>query len=372
MRRPSLPSLAVQINTTMDALYSVGRSLGDAAAALYAPTYPDFVYLLAVANTPLLPFVEVALALRRNRRTRRGAQAVLGALVASVEMPRWVHTLLQSAYALYVVARLEAVPREPQAQPYVAGPGVPSLSVWMLRRLRTMGMRWMTPALRRSLKERGTAAVRQLDAECRGKYVVLWFDNFWKRRYVMNPSVGYHALNATVAAVHIAAGPIPAALPFPDVEDLPVRCRLVAIDVRRERAKLRALVEAVGVGRLTREDVRIPLDVARQGGVAPEWRPARVLDHEMNLNRDIVTMLGFCHAYMVHCNGQVLPLLLDEKLHYKLLLFVYGQGYQRYPVAERLQLTPPLFGMWHVYKQLVTAVWRTYHVPLIFLLKGAV
>ena len=28
--------------------------------------------------------------------------------------------------------------------------------------------------------------------------------------------------------------------------------------------------------------------------------------------------------------------------------------------------------MWHVYKQLVTAVYRVYHVPLMFLLKGTV
>ena len=76
------------------------------------------------------------------------------------------------------------------------------------------------------------------------------------------------------------------------------------------------------VGSLSRTDVRVPLDVARVGGDAPLWRPARVLELEMNVNRDVVRMLDFCQQYMRHCNGVVMPLLVDEKIHYKMLMFM--------------------------------------------------
>ena len=137
----------------LDAVVEAGGTLALDAATVFAPTFEDFVYVASTPNSPLRGFLEFASALRRNRRSRRLVQSLLDALVADVDLPKWVNTLMQAAYALYVVVRLQAVPREAQPQPYIAGAAVPAFSVRLLRRLRSLGMCWMTPEMRTSLRE---------------------------------------------------------------------------------------------------------------------------------------------------------------------------------------------------------------------------
>lgn len=51
---------------------------------------------------------------------------------------------------------------------------------------------------------------------------------------------------------------------------------------------------------------------------------------------------------------------------------VYSKAYSAWDVGHYLCKTPPLFGIWHVYKQICISVHRQFHSAFIFLLRGAV
>ena len=102
-------------------------------------------------------------------------------------------------------------------------------------------MRWMTA-------ERGRPpSVHSRTGQCSGRLVVMLMDNFCRKRYAVNPSVGYNILNGTVVALLVLIRPQRPPLRFVELEDLAARC-LVAVDVARERKGLLSLVAAVAMG----------------------------------------------------------------------------------------------------------------------------
>ena len=111
---PPLRMAAVHIGPTAVALAA-------AAVNVYVPTLADFIYVLTTRHSDLRVFVVMALAMRRNRRTRRTPQLMVQALAAGGRLPRWATTTLQAAYGLYVVTRLQAAPRLPQPTPWGGG-----------------------------------------------------------------------------------------------------------------------------------------------------------------------------------------------------------------------------------------------------------
>ena len=67
-----------------------------------------------------------------------------------------------------------------------------------------------------------------------------------------------------------------------------------------------------------------------------------------------------------------MPLLLDEDLHYRLMRCLFGEGYQRWNFRRMLMQMPPLFGVWHPYKQVTVQVWRAFRSYVVHFLHGSV
>ena len=67
-------------------------------------------------------------------------------------------------------------------------------------------------------------------------------------------------------------------------------------------------------------------------------------------------------------SGGVMPLLVDEKVHYSVLKMLYCQGWQRWDVRGWLGDIPVLYGVWHPYKEVVNVVYRRFY-PIISLLE---
>lgn len=91
----------------------------------------------------------------------------------------------------------------------------------------------------------------------------------------------------------------------------------------------------------------------------------------MNKSDDLVQVLEFIHDLADHTSSP-LPVLVDLNLHYRMLKMVYSKAYSAWDVGHYLCKTPPLFGIWHVYKQICISVHRQFHSAFIFLLRGAV
>jgi hypothetical protein len=59
--------------------------------------------------------------------------------------------------------------------------------------------------------------------------------------------------------------------------------------------------------------------------------------------------------------GRVMPLLVDEKIHYSILKMLYSQGWQVWDMANWMQQLPLLYGIWHPYKQVLNLVYRQFY-----------
>ena len=56
----------------------------------------------------------------------------------------------------------------------------------------------------------------------------------------------------------------------------------------------------------------------------------------------------------------VLPILIDEKIHYSIMKMIYSVSYHEYNVGHKLCQTPRVYGIWHPYKYTVTVTYRLF------------
>ena len=68
--------------------------------------------------------------------------------------------------------------------------------------------------------------------------------------------------------------------------------------------------------------------------------------------------------------NRVLPLLVDENIHYRILKLLYGAKNQRWNMRAYLRYVPVIHGVWHAYKFVVTQTFRVFWPILTYLRKG--
>ena len=159
----------------------------------------------------------------------------------------------------------------------------------------------------------------------------------------------------------------------PDVADLRLRCYTVASAIRGAMDRLRGFVDALGVGGIWRTDIRAPLDVVRDAAaVGVPWRPLMLSELQVGSQRDLVDVLLFARDAVAPHTRPPLPLVVDENIHYRILRLRYGSAYADTGVAGALAETPPLYGVWHPYKYVVTLVWRAFHPFMLYARAGTV
>ena len=63
---------------------------------------------------------------------------------------------------------------------------------------------------------------------------------------------------------------------------------------------------------------------------------------------------------MEKTKDKLLPVLVDENLHYRMARFMYSANYAKWNGRLWLDRVPLLFGVWHPYKQLVHTVFKVF------------
>ena len=81
---------------------------------------------------------------------------------------------------------------------------------------------------------------------------------------------------------------------------------------------------------------------------------------EMSRQLDLVKWLEFLAVTMVGQCRKPMPLLVDINPHYRLLKLCYGATYQPWQLRRVFANMPPVYGLWHVYKDAVFGVWRSF------------
>ena len=344
---------------------------GSALAALCSAATPlsheDLCQDLRGARPALLRLLRFAWSLRRNRRSRRPWSDVLTA----VRQPRpapWCRALLQHTYALYNVIRSRAVPYLPRAPGRALFRGyVPRALARVLRRHGVVAFREEDRA---NLRNQAATAVAALWDSLPGWRVGLWYDNFYRARYLANPARGYSSLNSSV----LAMVPLPA-LPAtaPDVMTyaharggLPQAARTAAFAA----GELERLTDVFRNRRHLPGDIRVPLDVQRPAVTSLVWRPFQVSEVCVSSQTGLLRFLRFSGRLARRSQCGVAPVLVDENIHYRLHKLAWSEPFLRWDVPRYLEVVPPLFGVWHAYKYCVIQVARKLHSVLWYAIRG--
>jgi hypothetical protein len=189
----------------------VGTAFGRLVSDHYAATPEEFLRLVVVPPHPLLPVVS-CLAHAPSRLRSRGRGTLLDRLRQS-PMTRDTRLLLEMAWTLYKLFRRRALPYG--EHPTVDDDEVPvRLTRAAARYLRPRGVT-VAVDMSSATARRETAArcLRALWQAMADRSCVVWFDNFYRRRFMRTPYRTDASLNCTVVAVLVLPPPADGAPP---------------------------------------------------------------------------------------------------------------------------------------------------------------
>ena len=318
---------------------------------------------------PMRGLLLFVLSLRRRRDSPGLYEAVLRILATpETQHPRWVGLLLREVFGVYCALRRAAAPRaqQPRFQPQTATP----VGRRVARQLQFHGVH-LPRTGKWELSRKATLTLQRLWAAMRGRGVVMWFDNFYKPRYVYNPARMHGTLNATVMAV-LGTSSMPVGHRWPEPADLWTRQQRAVQWLMQGFPVLLQRVLAVAGTCLTARQFRVPLDAPRRAVTSLPWRPFSLNDDVVQTQEQLLKVLAFCHRIVSTHVQPPMPLLVDENIAYRVQKLCYAQPLQTWAVREYLRDLPVLYGVWHPYKYVVEVVYRKFLPLFVYLLKGTV
>ena len=334
----------------------------------YAEDREDFLRL-ARTDEDIRQLLYVMLQVRANQRSRI-SWAELCRELRRRWPSRYTQQLLDDAYAVYRAVRMRAYPsaRQSTLESTYAG----FLTRRMRRTMVTARVGVQSAAMRLSVHERAVEAIEQLWNILPAVCCLIWFDNFYRARYMSNPARGDVSLNSTVLAVlplQSLPGTMPNDLNFADMLDgLPV----VVIETMDVQQVAQRLVATLCSRNLTADDVRVPLDEQRPFVRSLPWTPLMVSDTCVSSQLGLLAFLGACREIAERGRRHTAPLLVDMNIHYRLIKLACGRSTVLWDIPRLLRPTPPLFGIWHAYKYCVVMVARQFHSLLWYAAHGTI
>ena len=299
------------------------------------------------------------LSLRANRKTRKALPQAFAALDVAPP-PRWFRGVSQRLWTAFAVLRHECRPHLP---PLAPSQSITTKRTHRLECLLGLSRRETLPMSHRAGDLRQALYTRVMEGGWG-----LWIDNYFKPRYAKR----IHTRNASVDSTALCCKElvrIPGSLfaPFtgyPPLDALVRQAQHFGRDVA-DAALHRRLVGLCDTV-LTREDVlggriRVPLDRLRLEDSPPHlpnWVPAELLPWNCSRNTDLVAILECLRKHFT-C-GPAIPLLVDVNLYYRALKFLYSRSYHHWDTHAWLKKIQLVFGKWHLYKHLVTVVFRRF------------
>ena len=311
-----------------------------------------------------LQIVELVRGSRVNRRTRRTLAAVKLQLLNRGLRASWFLRLCHSVFALWNTLRRQARPRSISTVPSLVDKSYPESQQ---RRLARAGVLVRD---RRTLREQASVAAQDLLNAIQGKQCLVWLDNWYWERYTQDPAHPNLSHNVTALAVLPLCG-MPGSNLTTRQSSLPdFRGHLqpslvvnmlpqVATQMADSLSLLLASVTRLGTASIPVQHVRVPLDVMRTRVRSLGWRPLCLSPLSVGFNDDLLQLMNLVKDFQVE-SEHVLPLLVDENIHYRLVKLMYGKTYSQWDVASWLKKIPLLYGIWHPYKHTLLVLYRAF------------
>ena len=317
---------------------------------------------------PVMHFLSAVLAARQNPRSRRSVSTIQTEWTLG-NRGRFVIDAATSAYGLYCLYRQSAVPSAPQ--PALASDGMSHIPRRLQRHLRMRGVVGHTMHNRQTLRQRAEEQRRHVWRKIKDRWVVLWVDNYYRRRFVANPAVGYQAISCSAVAV-LYTPRIPMCPLMPSMSDLLRSRRSVADGLLGYIPRLQRMIAGLTCDEVFTDDIRVPLDVRREHVRSIQWVPFMLSKKRVSENVGFVDMLRMIRDRVLPQSMSPLPVLMDVNLYYRYVKLLYGRAYQQWDIRKSLRFVPPLYAVWHGYKHCCEKVYRLFYSQVTYILHGTV
>ena len=343
----------------------VGGALGRLCAQELVVTAAQFEALIRRPGHRLREVLALSCACRVRRQSSR-TLADFDVAGRQGQPPAWYWPAIREAFGLYCVLRQCAAPA--RRHPTLMQPAA-HITDGVLRALRARGVRRTRNLTHAEMHAMAAAAAAKRIKTITGSPIVVWLDNIFRLDASYNPMTrGQHFQAAVVT--FLVTPRLPPCPPLPTVPQLWANRRLAARMLDHWHPHLVSLLDGALRHPRNVTDIRVPLDRRREAVESLQWTPLSVNEHLVQAGPTLVEGLAFVR-YLGQLSGQPpTPLLVDVDVWYRIMIMVYGVRHQHWDVRTWLRDVPPLFGVWHAYKHVVTVVYRTFHTHLTFLRFG--
>ena len=297
--------------------------------------------------------IRFVLHLRSNPRTRRSMQTVRWQWQAErsgAKAAKWMTELCHEVMAMWRQWRRMAFP----TLPLVFDPDLTeSLSRANRRRIGYTGS--VIPDLP-SLARQAITAWDKTVADMRGQQVVLWLDNWYCERYGTNPAQPVASTDLSALAFlilstaddspasHTRSHSLPPYAGHVSMLHLTIRVPTVAAEVTSSLQDLIKKVQKLVRRPPARTVVRVPLDIDRPARPSLQWRPLTVTEKRVSTNTELLLVLQDLRP-LRESTGNVVPLLVDEKVHYAVTRMLLAKSFRPWDLRTWLAGLPLLYGV---------------------------
>ena len=160
----------------------------------------------------------------------------------------------------------------------------------------------------------------------------------------------------------------------PAIEDLAARITTLARALQQGERRITQTLRDMGYADGCIPDtgnVRAPLDVRRDKTAvqARVWRLFALSKEKVTCGVGLLNLFQFANDTSQQRN-RVLPVLVDENIHYRIRKLLYGAKNQRWNMGAYLRYVPVVYGVWHAYKFVVTHTFGLFWPSPTYLRKG--
>ena len=194
-----------------------------------------------------------------------------------------------------------------------------------------------------NLASSAAEAARSLWRSCGDHQMLVWVDNWYRKRFGTDPRSTDMSLNVSVLAVlHIPEIPM-----FPGYKSLLELARELPLTVQVMSKFAARIVEGVQLvvdGELEVSFIRVPLDVHRSGMRSLQWTPYMLTEETVSSQSDLLRIVLDLEVMQKHTK-RALPVLVDMDIHYRLMKLIYGLSTSMFNMGSKLALFPILYGV---------------------------
>ena len=270
---------------------------------------------------------------------------------------RWVGPLKMQMWSLYACLRILVTPDHPAPYDDVLS------NVTKEQRHALSGTGLVRP--RKENRKKVAALMRsQIDATVHLKDVVIWLDNFNKKRFSRNPNENRDkCINGTVFAILTLPFLNILPRPYPSLKNVLLAVNTTIILLPEAHKFLCNFIRDVLKERLTFEKVRAPLDIRRKQVRSKPWLPAHLDAYNVGSNDGLLQALAYIRGKYIGSVRSV-SILADVNIYYRVVRLLYSATYAKWDFRSWLGPIHMILGVWHSYKYCVQQFYSRF-LPLI-------